>query len=69
VGTHPFGSELVRQFDGMIVEPPIYSPAMLTDRRWQDCCLGDEESGRGAGLPEKLVLNCTGLGAKSAVWG
>jgi glycine/D-amino acid oxidase-like deaminating enzyme len=33
VGSHPFGTKQVRQFDGMIVEPPIYLPAMLTDVR------------------------------------
>ena len=67
-GTHSFGNKFVRQFDGMIVEPPIYLPAMLTDVRiaggkivvrefksLQEVC----------GLPEKLVFNCTGLGAKA----
>ena len=32
-GTHSFGNKFVRQFDGMLVEPPIYLPAMLTDVR------------------------------------
>jgi glycine/D-amino acid oxidase-like deaminating enzyme len=67
-GSHPFGTKFVRQFDGMIVEPPIYLPAMLTDVRIAGGKVvvremkGLEEV---RGLPEKLVFNCTGLGAKA----
>jgi D-amino-acid oxidase len=68
VGTHPFGSKFARQFDGMIVEPPIYLPAMLTDVRIaggrivvrEMKSLDDVRE-----LREKLVFNCTGLGAKA----
>jgi D-amino-acid oxidase len=67
-GTHSFGSRFVRQFDGMIVEPPIYLPAMLTDVRIAGGKIAVREL-KGLdevqGLQEKLVFNCTGLGAKA----
>jgi D-amino-acid oxidase len=67
-GTHPFGNKFVRQFDGMIVEPPIYLPAMLTDFRIGGGKVVVREM-KGLdevrSLPEKLVFNCTGLGAKA----
>jgi glycine/D-amino acid oxidase-like deaminating enzyme len=52
----------------MLVEPPIYLPAMLTDVRIAGGKIvvqelkSLEEVRR---LPEKLVFNCTGLGAKA----
>ena len=67
-GKHPFGNKFARQFDGMLVEPPIYLPAMLTDVRIAGGKIvvqelkSLEEVRR---LPEKLVFNCTGLGAKA----
>jgi hypothetical protein len=67
-GAHPFGSKFVRQFDGMIVEPPIYLPAMLTDVRIAGGKVVVREMmnlDEVRGLPEKLVFNCTGLGAKA----
>src|SRR5260370_28103186 len=67
-GSHSFGNRFVRQFDGMLVEPPIYLPAMLTDVRIaggkvvvRELKVLDEVRG----LREKLVFNCTGLGAKA----
>jgi len=67
-GTHPFGSKFVRQFDGMIVEPPFYLPAMLTDVRIAGGKIVVQEMKsleEVRGLPERLVFNCTGLGAKA----
>jgi D-amino-acid oxidase len=67
-GTHPFGTKFVRQFDGMIVEPPIYLPAMLTDVRIAGGKVVVREMkslDEVRSLPEKLVFNCTGLGAKA----
>lgn len=67
-GTHPFGSKFVRQFDGMIIEPPIYLPAMLTDVRIAGGKIVVREMknlDEVRGLPERLVFNCTGLGAKA----
>jgi glycine/D-amino acid oxidase-like deaminating enzyme len=66
-GMHPFGNKYVRQFDGMIVEPPIYLPAMLTDVRIAGGKIVVREMkslDEVRGLPERLVFNCTGLGAK-----
>lgn len=68
VGEHPFGTKLVRQFDGMIVEPPIYLPAMLTDVRIAGGKVVVREIrslDEVRALPERLVFNCTGLGAKA----
>jgi D-amino-acid oxidase len=67
-GTHSFGNRFVRQFDGMIVEPPIYLPAMLTDVRIAGGKIVVRELkslDEVRALPEKLVFNCTGLGAKA----
>ena len=67
-GTHPFGNKFVRQFDGMIVEPPIYLPAMLTDVRiagGQIVVREMKSLDQVRELPEKLIFNCTGLGAKA----
>jgi glycine/D-amino acid oxidase-like deaminating enzyme len=67
-GTHSFGSRYVRQFDGMIVEPPIYLPAMLMDVRIAGGKVVVRELKsleEVQALPQKLVFNCTGLGAKA----
>ncbi|HTC75091.1 MAG TPA: FAD-dependent oxidoreductase [Edaphobacter sp.] len=67
-GSHPFGTKYVRQFDGMIVESPIYLPAMLTDVRIAGGKVVVREMkslDEVRGLREKLVFNCTGLGAKA----
>lgn len=68
-GEHPFtGFKQVRQFDGMLIEPPIYMNAMLEDFQAaggttvvQDLRSREEI----VSLREKLVFNCTGLGAKA----
>ena len=66
---HPFPDyEFVRQFDTMIIEPPIYLAAMLDEFRLAGGRIVVREmADRSAiqALPEKLVFNCTGLGAKS----
>jgi glycine/D-amino acid oxidase-like deaminating enzyme len=67
-GAHSFGNRYVRQFDGMIIEPPIYLPAMLTDVRIAGGKVVVRELkglNEVRALPEKLVFNCTGLGAKA----
>jgi D-amino-acid oxidase len=67
-GAHPFVDRFVRQFDGMIVEPPIYLPAMLTDVRIAGGKVVVREMKsltEVQGLQERLVFNCTGLGAKA----
>jgi glycine/D-amino acid oxidase-like deaminating enzyme len=66
---HPFsGYKFVRQFDTMLIEPPVYLSAMLADIRLAGAAvkvqsLADRTAI--AQLPEKLVFNCTGLGSKA----
>jgi glycine/D-amino acid oxidase-like deaminating enzyme len=66
---HPFaGFKNVRQFDGMMIEPPIYLAALLDEVRAAGAAirvteLRDRESLRA--LPERVFINCTGLGARA----
>jgi D-amino-acid oxidase len=66
---HPFsGYEFVRRLDTLIIEPPVYLAAMLDEFRLAGGRIVVREmADRTAirALPEKLVFNCTGLGAKS----
>lgn len=66
---HPFpNSAFVRQFDTMIVEPPTYLSALLDEIRIAGAKIRVVEirdRGEIQNLPEKLVFNCTGLGAKA----
>ncbi|HSE12298.1 MAG TPA: FAD-dependent oxidoreductase [Rudaea sp.] len=68
-GEHPFsGYEFVRRLDTLIVEPPIYLAAMLDEFRLAGGRIVVREMADRAAiqaLPEKLVFNCTGLGAKT----
>ncbi|WNO53250.1 FAD-dependent oxidoreductase [Stakelama saccharophila] len=64
---HGFDSPYVRQFKGMLIEPPRFLRAMLRDVRIAGgnvVVRGFSTPGDVATLPEKLVFNCTGLGAK-----
>jgi len=65
----PFrGYEYERHFDTMLIEPPIYLPAMMQDFRMAGGKMVVREfhtPGEVASLSEKLVFNCTGLGAKA----
>jgi len=66
---HPFTNfEFVRQFDTLIIEPPIYLAAILDEFRIAGGKVVVRELPDRAAieaLAEKLVFNCTGLGAKS----
>ena len=66
---HPFsGYQFVRQFDTMIVEPPTYLSALLDEIRIAGATIRVMEirdRSEIQNLPEKLVFNCTGLGAKA----
>lgn len=66
---HPFpNSAFVRQFDTMIIEPPTYLSALLDEIRIAGATIRVVEirdRGEIQNLPEKLVFNCTGLGAKA----
>ena len=69
VREHPFpDAAFVRQIDTMIVEPPIYLAALLNEIRIAGATIKVTEirdRGEIQNLPEKLVFNCTGLGAKA----
>jgi len=66
---HPFsGYEFVRRYDSLIIEPPVYLAAMLDEFRIAGGRIVVREFADRAALqalPEKLVFNCTGLGAKA----
>lgn len=66
---HPFsGFEFVRCYDTMIIEPPVYLAAMLDEFHINGGRIVVREMPDRAAiqaLPEKLVFNCTGLGAKA----
>jgi glycine/D-amino acid oxidase-like deaminating enzyme len=61
-------SKFVRQFDTLLIEPPIYLAAMLDEfylagGRVKVGEIADKNAI--AALSEKLVFNCTGLGSRS----
>jgi D-amino-acid oxidase len=65
---HPFPARYARRFTTMLIEPPIYLSAMLRDVRLAGARvvvreLESREQVRE--LPEPVVVNCTGLGAKA----
>ena len=66
---HPFvNMPYVRQFDGLLIEPPVYLPAVLDEVRLAGgkVVVGEvQNTDQMRKLPEKLVFNCTGLGAKA----
>ena len=68
-GEHPFADYAhVRQFDTPVIEPPVYLAAMLDEFRIAGGRVRVGEIADLAALqalPEKLVFNCTGLGAKA----
>jgi len=65
---HPFPARYARRFTTMLIEPPIYLSALARDVRLAGGRivvreLASREEVRG--LPEPVVVNCTGLGAKA----
>ncbi|HJS75188.1 MAG TPA: FAD-dependent oxidoreductase [Vicinamibacteria bacterium] len=67
-GEHPFPVKHVRQFQTMLIEPPVYLEALLRDFLLAKGTLVIREL-RSAGdlqyLPEAAIVNCTGLGSSS----
>ncbi len=64
---HPFAANHVRQFDTMLIEPPVYLEAMMRDVRIGGArvVVGEVASREAvAALPEPVVMNCTGLGSR-----
>lgn len=65
---HPFAARYVRRFTTFLIEPPIYLTALVRDVRLAGGCIVVRELARleeVLGLPEPVVVNCTGLGARS----
>jgi D-amino-acid oxidase len=66
---HPFtGFAFVRQFDTLLIEPPVYLAAMLDEFHIAGgkVVVGELPDRKAVqALPEKLVFNCTGLGARA----
>jgi len=65
---HPFPARYARRFTTMLIEPPIYLSAMLRDVRLAGARIVVRELSRREQvqeLPEPVVVNCTGLGAKA----
>ena len=66
---HPFtGYAHVRQFDTLLIEPPVYLSALLAEIRAAGASVRVAEFQDRAALraiPEKVLVNCTGLGARA----
>lgn len=65
---HPFPARYARRFTTMLIEPPIYMPAMLRDVRLAGGRVVVRELAsreQVQELPEPVIVNCTGLGAKA----
>ena len=65
---HPFASRYARRFTTMLVEPPIYLNAMMREVRLAGGRVVVRELSRRdevQELPEPVIVNCTGLGAKA----
>src|SRR5262249_54648781 len=65
---HRFPRPYARQFDGMLIEPNVYLEALLDEVRLAGGIvrvmeLSDRDAVRR--LPERVLVNCTGLGAKA----
>jgi glycine/D-amino acid oxidase-like deaminating enzyme len=66
---HPFsGYPFVRQYDSMLIEPPIYLNAMLMDFRIAGGAVRVryfDDVSQLQQLAEPVIFNCTGLGARA----
>jgi len=65
---HPFPARYARRFTTMLIEPPIYLHAMLREVRLAGgrVVVRDlENRAQLTVLPEQVIVNCTGLGAKA----
>jgi D-amino-acid oxidase len=65
---NPFPYPYVRQFDTMMIEPNTYLPAVMQDFRIAGGQISVKEFRNLAelqSLPQQVIVNCTGLGAKA----
>ncbi len=64
---HPFPFRYARRFDTMFIQPPVYLDAMLRELRISGVPIevrAFSDSKELQSLPEPVIVNCTGLGAK-----
>ncbi len=64
---HPFGDYAVRAWQGMLIEPPVFLRRLLRDIQIAGGRIAVRDFRTPidiAALPETLVFNCTGLGAR-----
>ena len=69
-GTHPFPVRHARQYTTMMIEPPVYLGAVMQDFQLAGGRIRVRDFGsldEIAGLPERRVVNCTGIGARELV--
>jgi glycine/D-amino acid oxidase-like deaminating enzyme len=67
-GRHPFPFRYVRRFYTMLMETPVYMEALVRDVRLAGGVIVVREirdRGEIEKLPEQVIINCTGLGAKA----
>jgi glycine/D-amino acid oxidase-like deaminating enzyme len=65
---HPFPFRYVRRFDTMYIEPSVYLEAMLREFRIARGTVVVKEMNDlrdVLAIPERVIVNCTGLGAKA----
>lgn len=69
-GTHPFPYDYVQRYTTLFIETPVYLEAVLRDFMIMGGKLvvrGFTTMGEVESLPEPVVVNCTGLGARELV--
>jgi D-amino-acid oxidase len=67
-GQHPFATKYATRFATMLIDPPVYLPAVLRDVLERGGTLTIRQFARledVVALPEPIVFNCTGLGARA----
>jgi len=65
---HPFPFPYVHRFTSMVIEPPVYLSAVMRDFQIAGGKIAVREFGdvrEVISLPEPVVMNCTGLGARA----
>ena len=69
-GTHPFPVRHAREYTTMMIEPPVYLGAVMRDFQLAGGRIRIRDFGSLdaiAGLAERRVVNCTGIGARALV--
>lgn len=67
-GEHPFPSPYAARFTTLFIEPNTFLPALLDDflvRGGHVRRMEVQERGQLGALPERIVVNCTGMGSRS----